>query len=578
MSDFPEWKIAQQAEESVSRLGQALKISPVLARLLVNRGIETPSAADAFMVPRIDHLHDAWMLPDMEAAVSRLQRAIAAKELISIQGDYDADGTCGTAILLTFLNMMGARTTWHIPSRAGSGYGMSDAAIRAANDEGAKVIISVDNGIACVEEVKVANELGIDVIITDHHQQKDTLPEALANIHPGLAHSRYPQKHLCGAGVAFKLAWALADAMGDKVARSPQFREFTFYALGLVAVASIADIVPLTGENRVLTRYGLGSLLQTPHPGVRALMEVASVKDQVSTTDVGFKIGPRLNAAGRMGREDVALHVLMAGDPMRAKDLAVELDGLNRERQRVERNITTRAKAMLEEREDIAEKPLILVSGEEWAHGVLGIVASRLVDATGKPAIVLCEQEDGIARGSARSTKDFHLYNALNHCDDVMIRFGGHQAAAGVTVERERIDELRERLAECAESYRLDEASGAALEVDVLVNEGELNTGIARDVQALEPFGEGNREPVLALKGAKVVGDPRVVGKTGKHLSMLVTHGARGQAVKAIGFGMSERVNEVQDASSLDLAFVPRISTWRGNEELELELRAIRCR
>lgn len=568
-----QWVYAWQAEQEVLRLSRELGISRVLASLLMNRGIQASADARAFLEPDPASMHDPMLFRDMEKAVARLRHAHKEQEHIRIFGDYDADGSCGSAVLVSIFRLLGIEHSVRLPSRHGTGYGLSVEAVQEAVRDGVKVLITVDNGISANVPVNAAQDAGIDVIVTDHHKFGPELPRAFALIHPGLLDSGYPFGELCGASVAFKLALGLAGTFGIRPEQDRVWRNFVADSFALCAIASVCDMVPLTGENRIIASVGLKALAGTGHPGLRALLELANVTGSITSTDIGFKIGPRINAAGRMGQEKVALALLTCREYSEGMELASELDGLNKQRQQLERRIVTEAKAEVERLGPGACPHMLLVAGESWPSGVAGLVASRLADTYNKPALVLGFEGDGAATGSGRSTRDFHLYNALADAGHLLDRFGGHTFAAGLTVQQARIDELRAHLNEHALKHRIFTPGTPSLDIDTLIEPEELTQRLAEDVQRLEPFGEGNREPLLAIEGARLVGRPRLVGKTAKHLSFQVAP-CQGSALRAIGFKLADQLDLLEaSARSLNLAFKPILSTWTGNPVLELEVK-----
>ena len=567
-----QWIFSSQPQQLVQTLSRELRVSPLLSRMLINRGIDDTEAAEHFLHPTIHRLHDPMKLGQMDKAVARIRRAIKDGEHIRTQGDYDVDGSTSCALLDQFFSLVGAKHSFSIPRRS-DGYGLSHGAIERAHADGVTLLLTVDNGISAHDEIAHAVELGMDVIVTDHHTVGETLPRAHAIIHPSLPGYEYPFSGLCGCAVAFKLALAIATSYGDTNSLGPRFTAFLENALALVAVASVCDVVNLVDENRILVRHGLAALETANHPGLRALLDAASVVFPVDVTDVGFRIGPRLNAGGRMGHESLAAELLTCEDPARAADLAQEMDRLNTQRQKVERDATRVAKAMVEERGN--DDDFIVVAHEDFAPGVVGIVAARLVDAFSRPSLVLAiNNEEGVATGSGRSTPDFHLLDALKQCESRFTRYGGHAQAAGVTIRREQIPGLQEELNAASRLSESFVSQRKFLQIDSLVDPEELCLSMVEEIARLEPFGQGNPEPLLALEAGRIVGRPRVVGKTGKHLSFLVSPGG-GPAYRAIGFRLAEHFEAVNRARDVDLVFCPRISRFRGDPELEIEVRDV---
>lgn len=569
-----QWIFAAQPEPVVQSIAQSVGVTPLIARLMINRGLATSEEIDRFLSPSFDHLHDPFLFNDMDKAVGRIKHAIAEGELIRIQGDYDVDGTTSTALLTYLFRLLQANHSFNIPSREGDGYGLSIRAVEKAAADGVKLLITVDNGVGAIEPIKRAVALGIDVIVTDHHTIGEELPPAVAIVHPKLPGQRYPFRDLCGCGVAFKLALGLMQSFGIKQDAGAEWQEFRTAALALCAMASICDVVPLVGENRVLTMHGLEALAKTRQPGLRALCQVAGVEGIPSAKDVAFKLGPRINAAGRMNQERVAAELLMARDTTEAWELAMRLDDLNKKRQSVERGITLQAKAMYDADESFKHDSVTVMAGDGWAPGVIGIVAARMVEHANKPAIVMSIDGDGTAKGSGRSTANFNLFNAVKTCEDLTDRFGGHRAAIGLSLPADRLPEFRKRVNLDAREHTGFVPGKPTLSIDSTVEAAELCAQLAKDIVRLAPFGEGNPEPLLALEGARVVGKPKLIGRSSQHLSFhVVPEGGRGY--RAIAFSQADSLSILERSPGINMAFVPKINTWKGSEELELEVKDV---
>lgn len=568
-----QWVFRHQAETDVAALCKAIRVSPMLAKLLLNRGIGDADTADKFLAPKLGHLHDPRLLADMDKAVGRILLARERGEHIRVFGDYDVDGTSATALLCSLLALIGAKHSFTIPRREQDGYGLSVSAVEAAARDGVAVMITVDNGISAGDAIRRANELGVDMVITDHHTIVE-MPPAFAILHPTRPGQSYPFPHLCGAGLAFKLAHGVLQAINRTQHQAAELKAFFHTALAFAAMATVCDVVPLVGENRVIASLGLKALASTPHPGIRALCEVAGLDGDVDAQDIGFKLGPRINAASRMGQDDLGIRLMTATDPEQARELALALDTVNRKRQSVERKASTAARNAVDDpMEDTGDRVLVLASSD-YPAGVAGIIAARMVDSYRKPAIVLHVGPDGIAKGSGRSTREFHLHSALTCCGHLMQRFGGHAVAVGLTMEATRVDELRRILNERASEFESFTPQSSMLEIDGVVPASALVPGLARDVSSLAPFGEGNPEPLLALESAKLVGKPRLVGKTNAHLSMQVAPPG-GRGIRAFGFNLGGLLPSVESARALNLAFRPVISTWSGDATLELHLKEV---
>ena len=530
-----------------AELTGALGLSALAAKVLVNRGLGNPDAARRFLRPSFEDLNDPLTLRDMPAAVERLARAIRDRERILIYGDYDVDGTTSVVLLTKAIELAGGQASYHVPHRLKDGYGMRSEVVEAASEQGVKLIVSVDTGIRAAEVVRRAGELGIDVIVTDHHLPEEELPPALAVLNPNRPDCAYPEKNLCGAGVAFKLIQALLPAMGwpaDKVRRVAE----SF--LKIAAIATVADVVPLTGENRVIVAHGLRGLGAVRNPGLRALLDVAGFTNGnvPSARQVAFQIAPRMNAAGRMDTAKAVVELFLTNDMDRARDLARQLHDQNTERQQVEAEIREVCEQIAVAEEDCA----LVYYAEDWHRGVLGIVASRLVERLHRPVFVLSRNpEDGLAQGSGRSISAFHLLAALESMPDLFVRFGGHEHAAGVTLETARVPEFRERFNAYAAAKLAPEDLLRSIEVDAVAELRDISERAIEEVFAMAPFGHGNPTPTFAALNVEVAGQP-VVWKE-KHLRLMVRQAGRTLALKAWNF--AERAAELPAAARIDIAF-----------------------
>ena len=555
------WEISPLDQDAVARLAREVGVSNLLARLLVLRGIAEPSAAERFLHPSLDHLHDPYLMADMPAAVARLRRAIERQEKILIYGDYDVDGTMAVVVLLTALRSLGASVDAYIPHRLTDGYGMRVPVIEQAHAGGYRVVLSVDTGIREHEVLERARELGLDCIVTDHHLPKDHLPPACAILNPRRPDCAYPEKNLSGVGVAFKLAQAL---LAERLTE----RQLESY-LKIVCLGTIADVVPLVGENRVIARFGLAGLRDPAQPGLAALVAVSGLEGrEVTTGDVGFRLAPRLNAAGRMEDACDVIELFTTSDATRARVIAERLDGLNRERQRVEEQILAAIMEEMDRQPEKAERYTLVFSGEGWHRGVIGIVAQRVVDRYHRAALVI-GVEDGVGVGSGRSIKGLHLLEALTETSQLFDRFGGHAQAAGFAMAANRIPELAARFEEHARATLSPEDLEPALRVDAEVRIGELNWELFEELSQLEPFGFGNVTPVLAARGVRVLAPPRVLKE--KHLKLRVAQGAA--AFDALAWGMAERFTEIRAGDTVDLAFNLDENRYQGERTLQLIIR-----
>ena len=526
-------------------LSLALGVGSLAAKVLAARGFIDGESGRRFLHPSLGDLHDPFELRDMEPAVERLRAAIAAGEGILIYGDYDVDGTTAVVLLMTAIRLAGGTAFYHVPHRLKDGYGMRSDVVEVAATRGVKLIVSVDTGIRAAEVVGRAAELGIAVIVTDHHLPEAELPPALAVINPSRLDCAYPNKDLCGAGVAFKLAQALLARSGCSAER---LARISGSLLKLVAIATVADVVPLTGENRVMVRHGLDGLGDVRNPGLRALLKVADCGAAPSARQVAFQIAPRINAAGRMDTAESVIELFLTADPARARELAQQLHDQNAERRQVEDAIRDACERLPVE----ASAAALVYYAEDWHRGVLGIVASRLVERLHRPVFVLGRnQEDGMAQGSGRSIPAFHLLDALESMRDLFVHFGGHKYAAGVTLEAARVDEFRQRLNAYAAARLGPEDFAPRVEIDAAVDLGEINEAAIAEVFALAPFGHGNQPPLFAARAVEVAATPVVMKE--KHLRITVRQNGRILTLKAWNF--AERAAEFTPGARLDVAF-----------------------
>ena len=541
------WLFPCEAAGEADRLAATMGVSLLTAHVLIRRGITDPESARRFLRPSLDDLHDPLVLRDMPQAVDRLVRAVRGGEKILIYGDYDVDGTSSVVLLMKAIQLAGGAATYHVPHRLKEGYGMRTEVVEAAAAEGIKLIVSVDTGIRAGEVVGRAAELGIDVIVTDHHLPESELPPALAVLNPNRPDCPYPEKNLCGAGVAFKLAQALLQAIGWPAEKTRRICESL---LKLVAIATVADVVPLSGENRVIVKHGLAGLNDVRNPGLRALLDVAGFPTGTLPTarQVAFQVAPRLNAAGRMDTATAVVEMFLTNDAERARSFARELQELNTDRQQTEAEIREACEHIVPDPDACA----LVYYSEEWHRGVLGIVASRLVERFHRPAFVLARNaEDGLANGSGRSIPAFHLLDALESMPDLFVRFGGHSHAAGVTLDVARVDEFRERFNAYAARVLAPDDFRPRVEIDAVVELREISDRSLSEIFALAPFGHGNPPPVFAALNVELAGPPAVWNE--RHLKMMVRQHGRTFSLKAWNF--AARVAEFPSGARVDIAF-----------------------
>ena len=526
-----------------------------MARLLVMRGVTTAEAAAQFLNPKLDHLHSPYLMKGMHETVTRIQHAVAAQERNLIYGDYDVDGTTAIVILKRAIELVGGSAEFHVPHRIRDGYGMKDEVIEQAAVDGVRLVISVDTGIRAFAAAEAAQRVGVDLIVTDHHLPEDgQLPRALAVLNPNQPDCDYPCKSLCGAGIAFKIAQALLEARDEDDARRRLLPSF----LKMAAIATIADAVPLVGENRVIAKLGLAGLRDPRNPGLRALMTVAQLGDkqrQLTATDVAFRIAPRMNAAGRMDVAQTVIELFETRDEEKARELAARLNQLNSDRQQSEQDIVRVLEERLKEPQ-FADARCIVLDGDGWHRGVIGIAATRVVERTYRPALVI-SRDNGEGHGSGRSIPAFHLLAALESCHELFTRFGGHAHAVGFSLPCERIGELRERIDSYARERLTSSDLIAVLEAESEIELSGITPELIRTVQQMEPFGVGNREPLFISRHLRILLPPKVLKE--KHAKLRVEP-MTGKSVRfdAMAWRMAERISseKILANDSIDLAFV----------------------
>jgi len=558
------WQICEVDEDAVARLCRELNIPSIVARLLILRGISDPETAQRFLHPALDQLHNPFLLADMKAAVDRLRRALEQREKILVYGDYDVDGTMSVIILLAALRGLGGEVEAYIPHRLNDGYGMRAAVMEEAAAKGIRVVVSVDTGIREHEALNRARELGLDCILTDHHLPDGHLPPACAILNPQRADSGYPEKVLAGVGVAFKLVQAL---LGERLSG----RLLQSY-LKVVALGTIADVVPLLGENRVIAHFGLEAFRQPSQAGLQALLEVCGLhRCDISAGDLGFRLAPRLNAAGRMEDARDVIDLFTCSDLEKAREIAGRLDRFNRERQRIEEGILREIVEDMDGHPEKRERHSLVLAGEAWHRGVIGIVAQRVVERYHRPALVV-SVEDGIGVGSGRSIRAFHLLDALAAMQELFLRYGGHARAAGFALPAERIAELEARFEQYAREILTPADLEPTLRVDAEVSGHEIDWTLYEALQTLAPFGCANPAPVLAARDLRLVVGPRILQE--KHLKLRVARGPR--SFDAIGWGMAERGATLVAGQTLDLAFTLDQNVFQDTTTLQLVLSEIR--
>jgi single-stranded-DNA-specific exonuclease len=562
------WIVREHDAERAASLARVLGVSPILAALLITRGYGDEHAARVFLSPTYDQLHEPYSMLGMKEAVARLKRAIETGERVLIYGDYDVDGTTGTAVLLRALKLLGANAGFHIPHRFTEGYGIQQPALEKAFADGYTLVVSIDCGIRAHEPLYWARANGLDVIITDHHlpDEKAGAPPAFAVLNPNQAGCEYPDKSLAGVGVAFKLVHALFREYG----REAQVAAF----MKVVAIGTVADVAKLTGENRTIVSIGLKDLARAANPGLRALIDVAGCGDGKGMTayDLGFRLGPRINAAGRMDAARAVVELFDTRDSEEARRLANHLDARNEERKTVQQQIIDLAVAELK---DTSDSFVAVVAGEGWHRGVIGIAASKIAERVNRPCVVLSVDGD-LAHGSARSIEPYHLLNGLTACSDLFEKFGGHSHAAGITIRPQRIDEFRRRLNEHAASCLAPEDLEPSVNIDLELAAETVTFSTCRELAALEPFGAGNPRPVFVTRNLRSLSAPVVIKD--RHLKMRLA-GPQNRPLEAVWWNCLESPGQTPELKgSIELAYRLETNVWKGEYRLQLNVLDLRCR
>ena len=545
-------------------LAAELRLPPLVCRLLLVRGHRAVEPAKQFLRPRLERLHSPHSLPDAAVAVERLARAVRDAETVLIHGDYDVDGICATTILTRSLRYFGARPVPFIPRRLQDGYDLSEAGVRAAREAGAGLVVTCDCGTSALKPIKALCESGIDVIVTDHHLPGGPLPECLAVLNPKRAGSEYPDRDLAAVGVAFKLMLALAEKLGANA-------NFVYNMLDLVALATIADVAPLRGENRIFARYGLRLMAETPHQGLRALIRASGVEGKPITAGrVGFILAPRLNAAGRVGHAMLGVQLLLSDSEPESNRIARELEEMNRRRQDIDRATLEEARRKIDAI-DLDNTFGIVLAEQGWHPGVIGIVASRIVEETARPTVLIA-LDGNEGKGSGRAPGPFDLHAGLSDCRDLLVRFGGHKAAAGVTIDASRVEEFAARFNDVARSKLTREDLQPELRIDAEIPIDDVTDELEAVLRHFEPFGVGNPTPVFLSRNVRLSMAPRIVGTDGLKLRIATATRDR----DALGWGMGDLAAEITPETAIDLAYRLERDTYQGETRLQLRIADLR--
>ncbi len=561
------WIIQDSPQREIENLANALGVTPIVAGMLWRRELHTMDEARDFFNPSTSQLHDPFLMMNMEIAVKEISECIDEHAPILVYGDYDVDGTTAASLLHLFLQSIGAKSEFYIPDRNTEGYGVSHKGIDYAVDIGARLIITCDCGITAVEQVEYAKKLGVNMMITDHHIPDEVIPAALAILNPKQDNCPYPNKNLCGAGVAFKLTQALAKSRSLPDQQSLQF-------LDLAAIGTAADIVKVTGENRIIVGEGLKLISQGQRPGIRALKKVAGItRDEVTVSDVLFGLGPRINAVGRLGEAMRAVRLMTSTTEAEAKQLSTVLNSENEARKTVEGKIFDEAVRLSNMKYDPREKRSLVLYQEGWHHGVIGIVASKLKERYFVPTVIIAVN-DGVGKASARSIVGFDLHAAFSKCADLLLSFGGHTMAAGMSIDPANLEAFEKRFQEVAMEQVTEEMMRPRLKIESVIEFSDINSQLMETLRRLAPYGPGNMRPLFASQKLEVIGYPRpkIVGKN--HLKFKVRQGRT--VLDAIGFGMAESLELLYSGNDLEMAYVLAENEWQGRKTIQLELKDIR--
>ena len=554
------WQIYQTDENKVKEVQEKYKINKLLATILVNREITEKSQIEKFLNPKRNDFYNPYEMPDMEKAIGRIIKAIENKEKIIIYGDYDVDGITSVTVLKSFLEERGIHVSEYIPNRLEEGYGLNKKAVEYIAKQENQLMITVDCGISAIEEVEYANKLGIETIVTDHHEPGEELPKAIAVVDTKRKDNNYPFRNLAGVGVVFKLIQAISQKL------NLEEKEYLKY-LDIVCIGTISDIVPLVDENRVIVKLGLKLVEQTKNLGLKAILQ-ASGYSKIDSNTISFGVAPRINACGRMGHQEEALKLFLSKEIKEVQELTQKLNEYNRLRQETEKQIYNESIIQIEEK-GLADRNTIVVMGKGWHHGVIGIVSSRITELYFKPSILLCEEDD-YGKGSGRSIPGFDLYEALTECKDTINKFGGHSMAVGINVKKEKFEEFKEKLEKIAKEKHTEEIV-PILKIDALVNLDEINKEMVESLKELEPFGEANKMPLFAFKNLKI--DSIRALSEGKHLKLTLKDDSN--IVNAIGFNLGELSTEYKIGDKIDVVGNLEINSFNGVDNIQINMKDI---
>lgn len=555
------WQIYETNKEKVKELEEKYGINELLATILVNRNIVNEDEIRLFLHPTRNDFHDPFLVKDMDIAVERILKAIKDNQKVTIYGDYDVDGITSITVLKSFLKDVGLEVNSYIPNRLEEGYGLNKEAVKKIVEDGCELMITVDCGISAIEEIDYATKLGIETIVTDHHEPGTELPKALAVIDNKRKDSTYPFRELAGVGVAFKVIQALGTKLGLK-------EEAYLKYLDIVCLGTISDIVPLVDENRVIAKLGLMLVEQTRNIGLRSIINSSGYK-KIDSTTISFGVAPRINACGRMGKAEEALDLFLSSNINTVNELTKKLNEHNSVRQATEKAIYENVIEKIE-KENLNDNKVLIVTGENWHHGVIGIVSSKITDMYFKPSILLSFEEDGIGKGSGRSIPGFDLHEALSKCSDKIEKFGGHSMAVGITVRKEDLEDFKQELEKIATESKINEII-PIVNIDAKINLSDINKDMVQSLKQLEPYGEANKMPIFAFKNLKI--DSIRALSEGKHLKLTLKD--NNNIINAIGFNMGYLVDEYRIGDKIDVAGVLEINTFNGVDNLQINMKDI---
>lgn len=566
------WNFQKPTEEEnrISKeLADKLAISPVICQLLVKRGITTEEEANKFFKPSLNDLHDPFLMPDMDKAVKRLNKALGEREKILVYGDYDVDGTTAVSLVYKFLRPYTTLLDYYIPDRYDEGYGISYKGIDYAADTDVKLIISLDCGIKAIEKIEYAKKKGIDFIICDHHMPDDTLPDAVAVLDAKRVDSIYPYEHLSGCGVGFKFMQAFAKSNNFPFADLEKL-------LDLCAVSIASDIVPITGENRIMAYYGLKQINSNPSLGLKGIIDVCGLTGkEITMSDIVFKIGPRINASGRMMNGKEAVDLLLAKDSESAREKSENINQYNDERRELDKKITDEANAIIDDFQDMADRKAIVVFNPAWHKGVIGIVASRLTEKYYRPAVVLTKSSELIT-GSARSVSGFDIYKAIESCRDLLENFGGHTYAAGLSLKEENLEAFTNRFLQLAADEIVPEQMVPQLDVDAILDFKDINAKFMHDLKKMSPYGPDNQKPVFCSRRVKDYGTSKLVGKDLEHIKLELIDANSNSPIHGIAFGMHKHSKHIKGMKPFNICYTVEENTYNGNTSLQLMIKDIK--